>query len=58
MLVVKLREVLILDLLLADGNLLRVRERVGHPHLLLALFILLLKHGDLHLLLYCFTVCF
>lgn len=49
MLVVKLREVLIFDLLLADGNLLRVRKRVGHPLLLVALFILLLKHGDLHL---------
>jgi hypothetical protein len=49
MLVVELREVLILDLLLADGNLLRVWERVGHPLLLVALFILLLKHGDLHL---------
>ena len=49
MLVVELSEVFILDLLLADGNLLRVWERVGHPLLLVALFILLLKHGDLHL---------
>jgi hypothetical protein len=49
MLVVELREVFILHLLLADGNLLRVGERVSHPLLLVALFILLLEHGDLHL---------
>ena len=49
MLVVELSEVFILDLLLADGNLLRVWERVGHPLLLVALFILLLKHCDLYL---------
>ena len=46
---IEFAEIFVLDLLLADSNLLGVGERVGHPLLRVAFFVLLSKDSRLHL---------
>ena len=44
----KFTEVFVVDFLLADCNLLSVREGLGHPLLRVAFTVLLFHHSDLH----------
>jgi hypothetical protein len=47
---VEFAKILVFDLLLANGDLLSVGERFGHPLFWVALFVLLNEDGRLHLL--------